>query len=873
MSRFLSRARSRALLQSLRLRPGERRYALLEACAIGIVSAVAALALKEGVDLLSTYRIQAAVRFGWIALPLAGAMLGFLAGVIVENLAPQATGGGIPQVKAILAQFPLPMGLGEAVVKAIGTILILGSGMTLGRRGPTVYIGAALAAQLSAWVPTSPVHRRQMIASGAAAGLAAGFNTPIAGVFFVVEELMRDVSGLTLETAILASFTGGVVSQLLGATDGQLPERLMEVGLRASFETRELPFYLLLGVLAGVAGTLFSRGILQALEFNRRLRRSLPWRIALAGLVSGGFIALLPNLFHNQADLREFIIFGQGDWQITAIAFFAYFLLTILAYGSGAPGGLFAPALVLGAALGYLVGTAEVALTGQGASFTYVLAGMSAFFTAVVRVPVTAIVIVLELTADFNAVLPLMISAGIAYVVGESVRGASLYQYLLAAQGIDLDDDASANTLLDNLDASDIMHSPVETLSSALVLEDVRHIFARSRYRGFPVVTDNKLVGVVTQADITRLASRPGTMALEQLMTARPISVQPSASLSEVMTLFNRYQLSHLPVARERELLGIITRSDIIRAEVGRRSSQLPPTETGFRGSEPSYLVYQTRSPALGDGRLLLPLANPNTAPFLMRMAAAIARMRRAELECLRVVPVPRHQNLARTRVTTEQARTLMHMAEAIGLEWDVPVHSEIRLAHDVAHTVLNSIRDRHISLVLGGWQGTEPSSSPLAAIVRHASCDVVLVKPGDTATATVARPSRWLIPIAGGPNTQRALELLPELSGWTPEPEFWLCQVFPPDASDLDSSPLDAAARELQQFAPNRVTAIPIRAHSVTEAIVKLATTEACDVTLLGDSRESFLQRALHGNLPAAIAREIDSTVILVRAASDRSA
>lgn len=194
----------------------DSRYALAEACLIGILSAFAALLLKTGVGWVGSWRVHLANQFGaiWV-LPLGGLILGLLAGWLLEKGSPEAAGGGIPQVKAALARYPMKLSLRVAIIKLLGTTLVLGAGLTLGRRAPTVHIGAALAAQLSSWLPTTPDHRRQMIAAGAAAGLAAGFTTPIAGVLFVIEELMRDVSGLTLETAIVASFTGAVVSLML----------------------------------------------------------------------------------------------------------------------------------------------------------------------------------------------------------------------------------------------------------------------------------------------------------------------------------------------------------------------------------------------------------------------------------------------------------------------------------------------------------------------------------------------------------------------------------------------------------------------------------------------------------------------------------
>jgi CIC family chloride channel protein len=299
-----------------------------------------------------------------LVLPAVGLSLGLLCGFLIERLEPEVTGSGIPQIKGALAQFPIALNLRVALVKLVTSILSMSAGLTLGRQGPTVHIGAALAAQFSHWVPTSPDHRRQMIAAGAGAGLAAGFNAPLAGILFVVEELLRDLSNLTLGTAILASFIGAVVSRLLGGRSLDL--NLQLTAHSSSFTAPEIPFYLLLGVLAGLLGALFNQGLLASLTFYERLNLSLPMRIGLAGMISGCVVALLPIAFRNNSGLRELLLTGNASWQFTSVAFVAYFILTLVAYGSGAPGGLFHPSLVLGAALGLLSGGWSVSFAGIG---------------------------------------------------------------------------------------------------------------------------------------------------------------------------------------------------------------------------------------------------------------------------------------------------------------------------------------------------------------------------------------------------------------------------------------------------------------------------------------------------------------------------
>lgn len=861
------------------LRP-QRRLAIFEACLIGLVSALAAVLLKFGVGWIGTWRVQNSLLLpAWLLLPSVGLTCGLLAGWLVERVAPETSGSGIPQVKAVLARVPMALDLRVALIKLISGVLALGSGLTLGREGPTVQVGAALAAQLSRWFPTSPDHRRQLIAAGAGAGLAAAFNAPIAGVLFVVEELLQDFSGITLGTAILASFIGAVVSRLLGG-------RSLDINFDSSapptdFFVQDIPFYLVLGILAGLLGVLFNRGILTSLTFYRRvLRIGLPARVGLAGLVSGIIVALLPLSFRDNTGIREMVITGEASWLVAAIALLAQFVLTMVAYGSGAPGGLFAPTLTLGAALGYLVGVCGHSLLAtiglsSGSPITYALAGMGTFFSAVARVPVTGIVIVFEMTTNFNLVLPLMIGSVTAYLVAEQIEPGSLYDLLLQWSGINLEKELPAQGIITQLTAANVMQRRVETLSSQMTLDEAVQAFSRSHHRGFPVVESGKLIGIVTQTDLASIAQRqlPGDTLLEQIMTPHPLTVNPTAPLSSVLYLLNHYQLSRLPVIEGRKLVGIITRGDIIRAEVDQLTGE---TEQVGPRPEPSYVVYQTRSPAVGQGRLLVPLANPQTAPALLQLAAAIARDRHYELECLQVILIPRHKSPTEATVNTTKSRRLLRQAESLGRQWLISVHTQVRVTHDVGQAILETIKERHIDLLVMGWKGNTITpgrifGNVVDTLIRQAPCDVALVKLGQSSVAMnneqLTHFKRWLVPMAGGPNAKAAIQLLPSLVKLGQASEIRLCQVFELSNSQPDLTVLEQASRELSRYhLSSTVSVAPINASSVSEGVIDLVKANNFDVVILGASREGLLQQAIKGNIPAAIALGVDSTVILVR-------
>lgn len=853
-------------LSRMVLRP--KRLAIFEACLIGLVSGLAAALLGQSVGWLGGWRQRASDLFPvYYALPVIGLVGGFLAGWLVERIAPAAAGSGMSEVKAVLAKVPMPLNLRIALVKLVSATLVLAAGIPLGREGPTVQIGAALANQFSRWFSTSPDHRRQLIAAGAGAGLAAAFNAPIAGVLFVVEELLQDVSGITLGTAILASFIAAVVARIWGTHSLDLDLNL--VTPNTSFFAPEIPFYLLLGILAGLGGVLFNRGILASLSFYRRfLNISLPWRIGLAGLVTGTALVALPTVFRDNAGLRELLLAGDANWQLVILVFCIQFLLIIFTYGSGAPAGLLVPTLALGAALGYLVGIWEHQWLGLSLATTYARVGMGAFFCGVARVPITAVIIVFEMTTDFNLVLPLMIVSVTAYLVAEVLETGSLYDKLLEFKGIHLGKEADSQGPWTELTAADVMQPRVETLSSRMRLDEALQAFSQSSHRGFPVLEEGRLLGILTQKDVANLSQRglSGDRTVAEAMTPEPVTTHPKDTLAHVLHLLNHYNLSSLPVVEGRRLVGIITRSDIIRVEAAYINAQeyVPGPK-----AEPSQIIYRIRAPETGQGRLIVTLCNPKTAESLLEMAVAIARDRHYEIECLHVIVVPRHQSLTETHVSMRVGQRLLRQAMRLGQAWDVPVHTQIRVAHDLSEAILRTIKERHINLVLMGWKGSTATpgrvfSRVVDTVIRQAACEVVLVKLKEH-----SRFDRWLVAVAGGPNSQQAIALLPALSSLSRTTTVNLCQVFERDDIKPDTTFLTTAADFLKQHLDGSVTTTPVHASSVADAVLECAKQNHSDVIILGASREDLLKQVVHGNIPATISRSSQQTVILVRAAS----
>ncbi|WP_295614823.1 chloride channel protein [Chamaesiphon sp. GL140_3_metabinner_50] len=882
----------RKIRQLLRPKP----IAIVEACSIGVVSALAAVGLRQSVAWLEAWRLDLAGAFpAWIVLPLIGIVGGYLSGFLVERFAPEAAGSGIPQVKAALGYVPIALDLRVAVVKWLSTSLSLGSGFALGRQGPTVQIGAALAAQLSRWTDTSPTYQRQLIAAGAAAGLAASFNAPIAGVLFAIEELLQDVSDLTLGTAIIAAVVGGVIARTLGGR-GMVPDLSQ---LPIHFALAEIPLFIGLGILAGLVGVCCNRSLLASLKFYRqRFRdRSLAIKIAVAGGVTGILALLSPYALLGTQNLQDFLIVGDINWQIAGEILLIQFVLCWVGFGATAPGGLFSPSLVLGAALGDAIATGLQSCYQAGICPTnlvlssptvYALTGMSAVFSAITHRPMFAIAIVWEMTTQFDLILPLTIGSVSAYLVAEQLFPGSIYQHLLTSRGIEIDRPDLAQRRWVGLTAADLMQRSVETLTCDTTISAAVTAFANSSHRGFPIVDDGKLVGILTQSDLSNSQQQDRQTSISTLMTQRVIVVSPQDPLTSVLHLLDRHQIGRLPVVEGNKLVGIITRADIIRVEADLLNSTVSPFKTR---PEPSYLVYRTQSPATGRGRLLVPLSNPQTADILLRLAAAIALEFNYELECLHAIVIPPASHPAETEVDLTASRQLCDRATALGKVLGVSVHTQVRVTHHVATTILEVINDRHIDLLCMGWQGKTSTparifGNTIDTAIRQAQCDLMLIKLSDKlqlnlpvnellapnssldALMRLTHLNRWSIPISGGPNSEYALQLLPALTSLSRAPEIHLCQVFAPTQSPPDLHNLQMAADFICQNLDTMPTITPLYADTIATAAIDFATSKQCDAIILGASRESLLQQTVRGNIPDAIARGANCTVIVVRKA-----
>ena len=366
---------------------------------------------------------------GWlvpVVLALAGAVLSLF---LVRRFAPETAGGGVAAIKEVL-DHSRTLRWGRVLpVKLLAASAALGSGLVLGRAGPVVQMGGAIGEAVSEKLKMPADERRAMIASGAGACLAAMFNVPLSGFVFVLEELLGEMQPVAFASVLLAAIVADITVGLLRGTS-----TAFIVPDYASLSLSALPVAGLLGLAAGLLGAAFNRSLIVGLNLSARLKsgRFTAVLVVIAALVglTGWF---LPELAGGGHDLNQLALAGEIAFSVLPLMLLLRFGLTVGCFGLGAAGGIFAPLLVIGALLGLGVGQAANALFPALVPEPGVFAvlGMAAMFTAVVRTPVTGVLLMVEMTGNFSQILPLLVCCSLAYYLADRMGSVPAYEALM----------------------------------------------------------------------------------------------------------------------------------------------------------------------------------------------------------------------------------------------------------------------------------------------------------------------------------------------------------------------------------------------------------------------------------------------------------
>jgi CIC family chloride channel protein len=492
-------------------------------------------------------------------------------GWLIAKVCPEAAGSGIPQLKTAFWKDFGFVPWRVAAVKFAGGALSIGSGVSLGREGPSVQLGGALSSGLSGLMGTAKQQRREPCAAGAAAGLAAAFNTPLAAITFVLEEIIGDMNSRVLSGVVLAAIMGAFA---VHAINGPQPAFELTVSADARWAGYvTAPVVAAIAALVGVAFQVFSLGLRQR---SRGWTPVPPWlRPAIGGLAVwvlgvsvwlwSGRLGVFGLGYH---DLSE-ILRGNFPWLLALALLGAKFLATVAAYGTGGLGGIFAPSLFLGATVGATIsGLAALWLpVTPGDQIMLMLVGMCATLGALVRAPLTSILILFEMTHNFSVVPGLMLATLVSQAVARSLLKHNFYEAILEQDGVHLEN------LMPPRDLRRWRQTPVAAMASfrPVMVEGtdpatLRALLAAHPYQCFPVRNGGRVTGVATRRHLEEAIARD---AAPVVVPAKWISPKAAVRDAEKALLESPEHFLCLGEEENGGLVGVLTLHDLLRGIQG----------------------------------------------------------------------------------------------------------------------------------------------------------------------------------------------------------------------------------------------------------------------------------------------------------------
>ncbi|MFI8852050.1 chloride channel protein [Streptomyces sp. NPDC053499] len=479
---------------------------------------------------------------------LAPVVGGLLYGPLVQRFAKEARGHGVPEVMLAVAQRGGRISPKVAVVKTLASALTIGSGGSVGREGPIVQVGSALGATLGRLMRAGEGRMRLLVACGAAGGIAATFNAPLAGVFFAMELILMTFSAEAFGAAVVSSVTASVIGRAAFGDVAFLDLPPFHVDHLSQYG-----FFALLGVLAGAVGVGFSRVLYLIEDACDWAWRGPEWlRPAAGGLILGLLLLALPEMYGVGYPVLENATEGEYAIGFLLVLLVGKILATSVTIGIGGSGGVFAPGLFMGAMLGAAYGSALHHLVPgtAGAAGAYALVGMGAVFAGASRAPITAVVILFELTGQYSIILPMMLAIALATATGRLLSRDTIYTLKLRRRGIDLEGPARG-ARLGGQPVGEVMEPLPEPLSTHTSLSEAADVLGLSGQGALPVLDPTgRYAGVVTSRDVAEaLAEAPdGAPATVSDLARRTPVVKPDEPLATALHLLSDSVEGGMPV-------------------------------------------------------------------------------------------------------------------------------------------------------------------------------------------------------------------------------------------------------------------------------------------------------------------------------------
>ena len=548
------------------------------AVALGLTTGAGVWLFKHGFEFFEeTYRHGLLEAFDpvlgrWAIVPVL-ALAGLIVGLLKSRFIGEERHHGVAGIMEAAALSGGRLRYKRIPMKAMLAAFSIGAGASVGPEDPSVQIGANFGSFFGQRLRLSDERVRLLVAAGVASGVAAAFKAPIAGVFFALEVILGDLSTGSFSVVVLSAVIASVFTQAVETGGHELGIHSYSLG-----GPEELPLYILLAVLMAPLSALFIRMLYWQHDQWHHLRLPQPVKTLLAGALVGAIAVFLPEIMGTGRDTMNVLLNADGiDYALPVLAALvvAKLAATTISLGGGFVGGMFAPSLFVGAAFGSLFGHIVNGLLPEALAAdpaAYAMAGMAAAMTGVIRAPITAVLLLFELTGDYNLILPIMLVTSVSLLVVERLSADGIYHLGLARKGIRLSYGRDTD-LMQTITVGDAMtpikNQVVQANLPALALEAE---FDKTNTHGLVVVdTAGRLFGIISLQDLARAQTNVGLdgKTVGDLCTRDVVTVTASDRISDALRLIGRRDLGRLPVVSEqdgRALVGVLRRRDILRS-------------------------------------------------------------------------------------------------------------------------------------------------------------------------------------------------------------------------------------------------------------------------------------------------------------------
>jgi CIC family chloride channel protein len=553
----------------------EYTFMIIIALIIGVLSGFGAILIRAMINGISSLSfpgsgnlLENIIEAPWYAILTIPIIGGVIVGPIIYFFAKEAKGHGVPEVMESIILRGGNIRPRVALVKAIASAITIGTGGSVGREGPIVQIGSSIGSTIGQFFKVSPNRMKTFVGCGAAAGIAAAFNAPVAGAFFAVEIILGDFTVSQFSPIVISSVMATVVSHLFEGdfASFQVPKYYL-------VSPYELIFYCILGFLCAATAYLFIKVLYFSEDFfDNRLKIREYFNPAIGGALIGLIALYFPQIMGVGYESIDNALHGNTLWHIALILIFAKILATSICLGSGGSGGIFAPSLFLGAMLGCSFGlfVHNIFPSISATPGAYALVAMGGLVAGTTHAPITAIIIVFELTKDYRIILPLMITCIISMLFSTKLSRESIYTLKLLKRNIHIKDGTETN-VMESIFVKDVYTTHAETISENSNFNDVVNRIISGTDPCLAVINNKKsLTGLISIHDVKGyLFERE---MLQNVLIAGDIAIRdiepatPEDNCQKILDRLSSYNLEGLPVVhpkKRNKLLGMIWRKDI----------------------------------------------------------------------------------------------------------------------------------------------------------------------------------------------------------------------------------------------------------------------------------------------------------------------